>query len=127
MGVVVCVYVSQRILITRYLELEDLNLECMWSWARPPRLPRPLSAIAVCVVYNPPDKSVQEQRELCVSQVKATKPNVRHLIRGRRDPPSRTNEHNCNLRYGDEHCFLVRWSALIKTSFFHAMCLRSHN
>ena len=37
----------------------------MWLWARPPRLPRPLSAIAVCVVYNPPDKGVQEQRELC--------------------------------------------------------------
>ena len=61
----VCVYVSQQISITRYLELENLNLECMWLWARPPRLPRPLSAIAVCVVYNPPDKSVQEQRELC--------------------------------------------------------------
>ena len=56
---------SQQISITRFLELEDLNLECMWLWARPPRLPRPLSAIAVCVVYNPPDKSVQEQRELC--------------------------------------------------------------
>ena len=61
----VCVYVSQQISITRYLELEDLNLECMWLWARPPRLPRPLSAIAVCVVYNPPGKGVQEQRELC--------------------------------------------------------------
>ena len=60
-----CVYVSQQISITRYLELENLNLECMWLWARPHRLPRPLSAIAVCVVYNPPDKSVQEQRELC--------------------------------------------------------------
>ena len=29
------------------------------------RLPRPLSAIAVCVVCNPPDRSIQEQRELC--------------------------------------------------------------
>jgi hypothetical protein len=60
----VCVYVSQQISI-RYLELEDLNLEYMWLWTRPPRLPIPLSAIAVCVVYNPPDKSVQKQRELC--------------------------------------------------------------
>ena len=60
-----CVYVSQQIPITRCLELGDLNLECMWLWARPPRLPRPLSAIAVCVVYNSPDKCVQEQRELC--------------------------------------------------------------
>ena len=41
----VCVYVSLQIPITRCLELEDLYLECMWLWARPPRLPRPLSAI----------------------------------------------------------------------------------
>jgi hypothetical protein len=34
----VCAYVSQQISITRYVELEDLNLECMWLWARPPRL-----------------------------------------------------------------------------------------
>ena len=58
------VYVSQQIPITRCVELEVSNLECMWLWARPPRLPRPLPAIAVCVVYNPPDKCVQEQRDL---------------------------------------------------------------
>jgi hypothetical protein len=30
-----------------------------------PTHPRPLSGIAICIVYNPPDKSAQEQRELC--------------------------------------------------------------
>ena len=60
----VCVYVSQQISITRYLELEDLNLECMWLWARPPHLPRPLSAIAVYVVYNPRAKCARTEGTL---------------------------------------------------------------
>ena len=61
----VCVYVSQQLPVRRRLDLEDPDLECMWLWTRPPRLPRPVSAVAVCVVYSPPDSSVQEQRVLC--------------------------------------------------------------
>ena len=61
----VCAYISQQIPTMRCLELDVSNLECMWLQVRPPRLPRPLSAIVVCVVYNPPDKCVQEQCELC--------------------------------------------------------------
>ena len=54
----VCVYVSQQLPIRLYLDLEDPDLECMWLWTRPPHLPRPVSAVAVCVVYSSPDSSV---------------------------------------------------------------------
>ena len=42
-------YVSQQIPTMRFLKLEVSNLECMWLRVRPPRLPRPLSAIVVYV------------------------------------------------------------------------------
>ena len=50
----VCVYCSQNIPCQRRFELKNPNFECIWLWIRPTRLPRSLSAIAVCVVYNPP-------------------------------------------------------------------------
>ena len=37
----------------------------MWLWLRPTRLPRPLTGIVVGVVYNPPDRSVEEWERLC--------------------------------------------------------------
>ena len=43
---------------------EDTRYECIWIWLRPNRLPRPLSGIALCVVYNLLDRGVQEQRDL---------------------------------------------------------------
>ena len=36
----------------------------MWLRVRPPRLPRPLSAIVFCALYNPPDRCVQQQDDL---------------------------------------------------------------
>ena len=36
----------------------------MWVWLRPKRLPRSLSGLAVCGVYHPPDKSVEDQSSL---------------------------------------------------------------
>lgn len=71
-GGVVCVYVSQQLPIRSRLDLEDPDLECMWLWTQPPRLPRPVSAVAVCVVYSPTDISVQEQRALCDYLVSST-------------------------------------------------------
>ena len=50
----VCVYLSEHIHAKRRTDLESDNFECLWLWLRPTRLPRPLSGIAVCVVYHPP-------------------------------------------------------------------------
>jgi hypothetical protein len=44
--------------------LENSSFECLWLWLRPEGLPRPLSGIAVCLIYNPPDRSAQELRDL---------------------------------------------------------------
>ena len=59
-----CLFVANTIYSKRLCDLEDTRYECIWIWLRPNRLPRPLSGIAVCVVYNPPDWSVQEQCDL---------------------------------------------------------------
>ena len=48
----------------RRLDLENSSFECLWLWLRPEHLPRPLSGIAVCLIYNPPDRSAQELRDL---------------------------------------------------------------
>lgn len=50
----VCVYLSEHIPAKRRTDLESDNFECLWLWLRPTRPPRPLSGIAVCVVYHPP-------------------------------------------------------------------------
>ena len=50
----VCVYLSEHIHAKRRTDLESDNFECLWLWLRPTRLPRPLSGMAVCVVYHPP-------------------------------------------------------------------------
>ena len=57
----VCIYLSENI---PWLDLENSSSECLWLWLRPERLPRPLSGIAVCLIYNPPDRSAQELRDL---------------------------------------------------------------
>ena len=48
----------------RRIDLERDDFECMWLWRRPTRLPRPLSGIAVCVVYHPPGLPEQEHYPL---------------------------------------------------------------
>ena len=53
----VCIYLSENIPCQRRLDLENSSFECLWLWLRPERLPcRPLSGIAVCLIYNPPDR-----------------------------------------------------------------------
>ena len=59
-----CVYLLKHIPCRRRLDLENPNLECLWLWNRPTRLPKPLSAIVVCVAYNPHGKTAQKQRDL---------------------------------------------------------------
>ena len=60
----VCIYLSQSLEGKRCLDLESPDFECMWVWLRPKRLLRPLSGLAVCVVYHPPGKSVEDQSRL---------------------------------------------------------------
>ena len=60
----VCLYVSNSVHSKRLLDLENTHHECMWIWLRQNRLPRPLTSIVACVVYNPPDRDAHEQREL---------------------------------------------------------------
>ena len=59
----VCAFVSNNIPCKRRLDLEIANYECMWLWLRPYRLPRPLSAILIAVLYCPPDTCADKQRE----------------------------------------------------------------
>ena len=56
----VCLYVSNTIHSKRLLDLENTHHECMWIWLRRNRLPRPLTTVVACVVYNPPDRDVHE-------------------------------------------------------------------
>ena len=60
----ICVYLPQGTYAKRRLDLEHENLECLWLWLRPTRLPRPLSGIAVCIVYHPPGLPVENHRQL---------------------------------------------------------------
>ena len=60
----VCVYSLQEIPHQRRFDLENPNFECLWLWIRLTRLPRPLTAIAACAVYNPPGRSVEDHRDL---------------------------------------------------------------
>ena len=59
----VCVYVSNTVPSKRRVDLESPLYECMWIWLRPYRLPCPLSRLITAVIYNPPDKSSQEQKD----------------------------------------------------------------
>jgi hypothetical protein len=60
----VCVYLREGIPAKRRYDLEKPDIECLWLWIRPTRLPRPLSGIAVCVVYHPPGRTAQEHQYL---------------------------------------------------------------
>jgi len=58
----VAVYVKDQIpsrQLTEYAVPE--NVEAVWVWTRPHRLPRPLSAIVVCGIYSPPASPNQDQ------------------------------------------------------------------
>ena len=56
----VCIYLSELFYAKRRTDLERDDFECLWLWLRPTRLPRPLSGIAVCVIYHPPGLPEQE-------------------------------------------------------------------
>ena len=60
----VCVFIKNDIPCIRRVDLESENLECLWLILQPKRLPRPLSGIAICVVYHPPGLAVPEHNDL---------------------------------------------------------------
>ena len=60
----ICVYLPHGTYAKRRLDLEHENLECLWLWLRPTRLPRPLSGIAVCIVYHPHGLPVKNHHQL---------------------------------------------------------------
>ncbi|PFX16746.1 hypothetical protein AWC38_SpisGene18968 [Stylophora pistillata] len=59
----ICVYLNNVIPCKRRLDLENPNFECLWLTLRPRRLPRPLSGIAICVVYHPPGRPADSHKE----------------------------------------------------------------
>jgi len=60
----VCAFVAHDTPAQRKYDLEKPDFECIWIWLRPHRLPRPLSGIICCAVYNPPDSTTQQQKDL---------------------------------------------------------------
>ena len=68
----VCVFTSIDIPCKRRVDLESPDFECLWLWLRPYRLPRPLSGIALCAVYNAPGKPIEDQNNLCDHIVKTS-------------------------------------------------------
>ena len=51
----VCAFFSADIPSKRREDLENVAVECMWIWLHSYRLPRQLSGLSCCVLYNPPD------------------------------------------------------------------------
>ena len=60
----VCAFVSTSLPYKRWFELENASFECLRLWLRPHRLPRSITGIVVGVLYNLPDKSMEDQHEL---------------------------------------------------------------
>ena len=50
----VCIYIKNLIPYKRLSDLEDPEFEVLWSYIRPPRLPRGTSCIIVGTIYHPP-------------------------------------------------------------------------
>ena len=56
----VCAFVADGIPTKHRFDLESASFEALWRWLRPHRLPRPLSGILCCVLYNPPGATSQQ-------------------------------------------------------------------
>ena len=84
----VCVFIADNIPCKRRTDLEDTSHECLWLWICPHRLPRPYSGILLGAVYNPPGRSMQEQRNLSdfivqtLDSIRNSSPNCAVIILG---------------------------------------------
>ena len=84
----VCAFTSTSIPAKRRTDLENPLFECLWLWLRPYRLPRDLTGIICCVLYNPPDTPISDQQELTaylidkVDLIRSTSPNCGVVLLG---------------------------------------------
>ena len=62
----VCAFVADGIPTKHRPDLEHASFETLWLWLRPHCLPRPLSSLICCVLYNPPGATSQQQKDLVV-------------------------------------------------------------
>ncbi len=60
----VCTYVSNAIPSKRCNNLASEAFECLWLLLRTYRLPRNITGIILGILYNPPDKSSEEQHNI---------------------------------------------------------------
>ena len=60
----VCVFLRDEFPCTRRFDFENNDFECLWLFLRPKRLPRPLTGIAVSIVYHPRNLTAQEHKDL---------------------------------------------------------------
>ena len=84
----VCAFISTNIPAKRRMDLENPSHECLWLWLRPHRPPRHLTGLICCVLYNPPDTPVNEQKELTaylidqIDRVRCTHPDCGVVLLG---------------------------------------------
>lgn len=84
----VLAYVSSHLPTTRLTELEESGKEVIWLLLRPPRTPRPYSAILAVGVYYPPGQTKEHDREMLdyltrgVDSVLADRPSTGIIIGG---------------------------------------------
>ena len=83
----VCAFISANIPAKR-MDLENPSHECLWLWLRPHRLPRHLTGLICCVLYNPPDTPANEKKELTaylidqIDRVRCTHPDCDVILLG---------------------------------------------
>ena len=56
----VCMYIKESIMTKRLQELEDPAFKVLWSYIRPPRLPRGINCVVTACVYHPPSSNDTE-------------------------------------------------------------------
>ena len=60
----VCVFLRDELPCTRRCDFENNDFECLLLFLCPKRLPRPLTGIAVSIVYHPANLNAQEHKDL---------------------------------------------------------------
>ena len=56
----VCMYIKESIKTKRLQELEDPAIKVLWSYIRPPRLPRGINCVVTACIYHPPGSNDTE-------------------------------------------------------------------